>query len=184
MYVGNGSYKIKSDADKKWDSPFEIPNQIDYTRSFNNVQGNAFFSAKWFINKNQEVTQLLAENQYKFHAIPAAVPNFKKLVLDVPRVTSVIKDKNELVISLQPTRNPVRYVVFYGVDATAEVNSDDPSHILDKYLVLKNNNRLSIRVPIAILENKSKFALSYIDYFGNESKEIITQLPKTVVKPN
>ena len=184
IYVGNGSYKIKSDADKKWDSPFEIPNQIDYTRSFNNVQGNAFFSAKWFINKNQEVTQLLAENQYKFHAIPAAVPNFKKLVLDVPRVTSVIKDKNELVISLQPTRNPVRYVVFYGVDATAEVNSDDPSHILDKYLVLKNNNRLSIRVPIAILENKSKFALSYIDYFGNESKEIITQLPKTVVKPN
>ncbi|MBP6424634.1 MAG: family 10 glycosylhydrolase [Flavobacterium sp.] len=184
IYVGNGSYKIKSDADKKWDSPFEIPNQIDYTRSFNNVQGNAFFSAKWFLNKNQEVTQLLAENQYKFHAIPAAVPNFKKLVLDVPRLTSVIKDKNELVISLQPTRNQVRYVVFYGTEANAEINSDDPSQILDKYLVVKSNNRLSIRVPIAILENKSKFALSYIDYFGNESKEITTQLPKTVVKPN
>ena len=99
-------------------------------------------------------------------------------------MTSLIKDKNELVISLQPTRNQVRYVVFYGTEANAEINSDDPSQILDKYLVVKSNNRLSIRVPIAILENKSKFALSYIDYFGNESKEIITQLPKTVVKPN
>lgn len=184
IYIGNGSYKIKSDSDKSWDSPFEIPNQIDYSRSFNNVQGNAFFSAKWFLNKNQEVTQLLAENQYKYHAIPAAVPNFKKLVFDVPRVTSVIKDKNELVISLQPTRNPMRYVVFYGTDANAELNSDDPSQIVDKFLVQKNNNRLAIRVPISILENKSKFALSFIDLYGNESKEILTQLPQTVAKPN
>jgi uncharacterized lipoprotein YddW (UPF0748 family) len=184
IYIGNGSYKIKSDSDKSWDSPFEIPNQIDYSRSFNNVQGNAFFSAKWFLNKNQEVTQLLAENQYKYHAIPAAVPNFKKLVFDVPRVTSVIKDKNELVISLQPTRNPMRYVVFYGTDANAQLDSDDPSQIVDKFLVQKNNNRLAIRVPISILENKSKFALSFIDLYGNESKEILTQLPQTVVKTN
>ena len=184
IYIGNGSYKIKSDSDKSWDSPFEIPNQIDYSRSFNNVQGNAFFSAKWFLNKNQEVTQLLAENQYKYHAIPAAVPNFKKLVFDVPRVTSVIKDKNELVISLQPTRNPMRYVVFYGTDTNGDINSDDPSQIVDKFLVQKNNNRLAIRVPIALLENKSKFALSFIDLYGNESKEILTQLPQTVVKPN
>jgi hypothetical protein len=78
----------------------------------------------------------------------------------------------------------VRYVVFYGTEATTTINSDDPSHILDKFLVFKSNNRLSIKVPIALLENKSNFALSYIDYFGNESKEIITQLPKTVVKTN
>ncbi|MEY2739862.1 MAG: hypothetical protein RL259_1771, partial [Bacteroidota bacterium] len=34
------------------------------------------------------------------------------------------------------------------------------------------------------IENKSNFALSYIDYYGNESKEIITQLPKSVLKTN
>jgi uncharacterized lipoprotein YddW (UPF0748 family) len=184
VYIGNSTYKIKSDADKKWDLPTEIPNQIDYTRTFGNVQGNAFFSAKWFLNKNQDVTQLLAENQYKFPAVPAAVPNFKKLVFDVPRVTSVIKEKNELVITLQPTRNNVRYVVFYGTDTNSIINSDDPSQIIDRFFIHKNNNRLSIRVPINSIENKSKFALSYIDYYGNESKEIITQLPKSVVKNN
>jgi hypothetical protein len=88
------------------------------------------------------------------------------------------------VISLQPTRNNVRYVVFYGTDTNSIINSDDPSHILDKFFIIKNNNRLSIRVPIAAIENKSNFALSYIDYYGNESKEIITQLPKSVVKNN
>jgi uncharacterized lipoprotein YddW (UPF0748 family) len=184
VYIGNSTYKIKSDADKKWDSPLEIPNQIDYTRSFNNVQGNAFFSAKWFLNKNQDVSQLLAENQYKFPAIPAAVPNFKKLVFDVPRVTSIMKDKNDLVISLQPTRNKVRYVVCYASEANVTLNSDDPSQIIDKFLVNKNNSGLSIRVPMNAIENKSNFALSYIDYYGNESKEVITPLPKSVVKNN
>jgi len=184
VYIGNSTYKIKSDADKKWDAPTEIPNQIDYTRSFNNVQGNAFFSAKWFLNKNQDVTQLLAENQYKFHAIPAAVPNFKKLVFDVPRVTSIVKNKTELVLSLQSTRHPVRYVILYGTESNVLIDSEDPSHIIDKFYVQKNNNRLSIRIPLTAIENKSNFALSYIDYYGNESKEIITQLPKLVVKTN
>ena len=54
----------------------------------------------------------------------------------------------------------------------------------NRFFIYKNNNRLSIRVPINSIENKSNFALSYIDYYGNESKEIITQLPKSVVKNN
>lgn len=184
IYIGNSTYKIKSDADKKWDSPTEIPNQIDYTRSFDNVKGNAFFSAKWFLNKNQDVTQILAENQYKFPAVPAAVPHFKKLVFDVPRITSIVKDKTDLVIALQPTRNNVRYVVMYGTETNTMIDSEDPSHIVDKFFVRKNNNHLSIRVPIAAIEKKSNFALSFIDFYGNESKEIITQLPKSVLKNN
>ena len=59
IYIGNGAYKINNDSDKKWNNPLEIPNQIDITRSFKNVQGNAFFSAKWFVNKNQNVTKII-----------------------------------------------------------------------------------------------------------------------------
>jgi hypothetical protein len=95
-----------------------------------------------------------------------------------------MKDKNDLVISLQPTRNKVRYVVCYASEANVTLNSDDPSQIIDKFLVNKNNSGLSIRVPMNAIENKSNFALSYIDYYGNESKEVITPLPKSVVKNN
>jgi hypothetical protein len=68
---GNGSYKINADSDKRWNNPSEIE-QIDLTRSYKNVQGNAF-DAKSFVNKNQSVTKLLSENQYKYPALPTVV---------------------------------------------------------------------------------------------------------------
>ena len=43
IYIGNGTYKINADSDKRWNNPYEIPNQIDVTRSYKNIQGNAFF---------------------------------------------------------------------------------------------------------------------------------------------
>jgi uncharacterized lipoprotein YddW (UPF0748 family) len=48
--------------------PKEIPNQIDLTRTYPNINGNAFFSAKWFINKNKTVTDILLQEQYKYPA--------------------------------------------------------------------------------------------------------------------
>ena len=75
-------------------------------------------------------------------------------------------------------------MILYGTENNLLIDSEDPSHIIDKFYVQKNNNRLSIRIPLTAIENKSNFALSYIDYYGNESKEIITQLPKSVLKTN
>jgi uncharacterized lipoprotein YddW (UPF0748 family) len=34
IYIGNGSYKVNTDSDKKWNIPSEIPNQIDLTRTY------------------------------------------------------------------------------------------------------------------------------------------------------
>ena len=88
IYIGNGTYKINADSDKRWNNPYEIPNQIDVTRSYKNIQGNAFFSAKSFLNKNQSVTQLLGNNQYKYPALPFVVPNFVKKGIAIPKVNS------------------------------------------------------------------------------------------------
>jgi hypothetical protein len=57
IYIGNGSYKVNTDSDKMEYSS-EIPNQIDLTRTYKNIGGNAF-SAKSFINRNKAVTDLL-----------------------------------------------------------------------------------------------------------------------------
>ena len=69
LYIGNSSYKIRGDADKRWNNAYEISNQIDLARSYANVRGNGFFSAKWFINKNQDVVKLLKEYEYKYPAL-------------------------------------------------------------------------------------------------------------------
>jgi hypothetical protein len=72
VYIGNGSYKINTDSDKKWHIPSEIPNQIDITRSYKTLETP--FCAKSFINRNKAVIQLLMDNQYKYPALPLWFP--------------------------------------------------------------------------------------------------------------
>jgi len=51
VYIGNGPYKIRDNADISWDNPKEINNQVQYTRTLMEIQGNAFFSAKSLFSK-------------------------------------------------------------------------------------------------------------------------------------
>jgi hypothetical protein len=40
--IGNGSYKINADSDKRWNNPSEILNQIDLTRSYKTFKAMLF----------------------------------------------------------------------------------------------------------------------------------------------
>ena len=50
--------------------------------NYPNVQGNGFFSAKWFMNKNMDVVKILKEYEYKYPALPLPVPNLKKTITE------------------------------------------------------------------------------------------------------
>ncbi|GGF32521.1 glycoside hydrolase family 10 protein [Echinicola rosea] len=64
IYVGNASYKIRSDADNSWDSSFEIPNQVALARNTPGIKGNVFFRAKSMMGNNRDVANLLLQNNY------------------------------------------------------------------------------------------------------------------------
>lgn len=179
IYIGNGSYKIKTDSDKKWNDPNEIPNQIDLTRTYSNIQGNAFFSAKSFVNKNQDITKLLSDKQYKYPAIPLPVPYSRKIVSDIPKIVSVTKDSLNYIFNIKnPLNTKVRYSVIYGAKKTIKIDVNDPSQIIDK--VVFDGNQISI--PIAKMEELSNCALTFIDYFGNESASTAVNLPLEITK--
>lgn len=175
LYIGNSSYKINADSDKKWNNPKEIPNQIDLTRTYKNVQGNAFFSAKSFLNKNKEVTQLLLENQYKYPALPPTVPYAKKVVTDKPTILSVSKENDNCIVSLKnPANTKVRYVLVYSAEKGVKLNTDDASQILAKIVFTEN----FISIPLPNQKNSGEMAISFIDYFGNESGSTLVNLTK------
>lgn len=166
LYIGNSSYKINADSDKKWNDPMEIPNQVDLTRTYENAQGNAYFSAKSLVNKNSDVTKLLLENQYKHPALPPVVPYAKRVVTEKPIVISALKENENCTITLQKTtETKLRYVLVYGTKKGTKINATDASQILDK--IVFNDN--SISIPSINLKNCDELAISFIDYFGNES---------------
>jgi hypothetical protein len=69
----------------------------------------------------------------------------------------------------------------YGTEKNTTLDCNDTSQIVDRYVLSKNNNRLSFRIPITKLEGKANFAFTFIDFYGNESKEILSQLPLAVL---
>jgi uncharacterized lipoprotein YddW (UPF0748 family) len=115
IYIGHASYKIRGDGDKSWYFATEIPTQVDFARSFKNVNGSAYFSAKWFMSKNLDVVRLLGDNQYKYPSIPAAVPNLKRIIIDNPVFTEFTKDNSTYTFSIKsPINTKVLYIVIFG----------------------------------------------------------------------
>ncbi len=174
IYIGNGTYKINTDSDKRWNNPNEIPDQIDITRTYKNIQGNAFFSAKSFLNRNQKVTQLLVENQYKYPALPWVVPNFVKKVIAIPTVNTLVK--NELSSSFNvnyPLNSQVRYIMVYAAQFSTKVDVNDPSQIMDKIAFNEKNEAVAVVIPNQKLDQNNSCAITFIDFYGNESEATI-----------
>jgi uncharacterized lipoprotein YddW (UPF0748 family) len=178
LYIGNSTYKIRSDADKRWNNFYEISNQIDLTRSYDNAQGNGFFSAKWFMNKNQDVVKILKEYEYKYPALPLPVPNFKKSITETLIINSITKDTTNYYISFQKPKQlaKVRYIVVYGAQDASKINTNDASQILDKIAVTEENEGFEIEVAAYKMIDKKAFAFTFVDYYANESPETIIDL--------
>jgi hypothetical protein len=171
IYIGNGTYKINTDSDKRWNNPNEIPNQIDITRSYKNVQGNAFFSAKSFLNRNQSVTKLLLENQYKYPALPNVVPNLIRKVAEVPTVNSIEKNAISSRFNVTyPLNSSVRYVMIYGPTTQTVLDINDPSQIIDKIAFNDKKEALEVVIPSYKLDKSNTCAVTFIDFYGNESE--------------
>ncbi|MBP2281759.1 uncharacterized lipoprotein YddW (UPF0748 family) [Flavobacterium sp. CG_23.5] len=170
LYIGNGTYKINADSDKKWSNPNEIPDQINITRTYKNVQGNAFFSAKSFLNKNLNVAQLLKDNQYKYPALPNVVPNSVRKVMDVPMINTIVKNPISSSFTVRyPLNSKVRYVMVYGAKNDTKINVNDPSQIIEKIAFKDKNNALDIKIPTLKLDKNNNCAITFIDFYGNES---------------
>jgi hypothetical protein len=164
-------HKINSDSDKKWNNPNEIPNQINVTRSYKNIHGNAFFSAKSFVKKNQEVAQLLQQNQYKYPALPYAVPNSKKIVIDIPTLNTIEKDTATSCFSIKyPLNSKVRYIMVYRAKKTSKIDINNPSQIIEKITIPEKNETITINLPIKKRDENSACAVTFIDFYGNESE--------------
>ena len=131
---------------------------------------NAFFSAKSFLNKNQSVTQLLGNNQYKYPALPFVVPNFVKKGIAIPKVNSLVRNPIASSFNVNyPENGQVRYVMVYGSTLKNQIDVNDPSQILNK-IAFNEKNPIEVVIPTYKLDKNNSCAITFIDYYGNESE--------------
>lgn len=171
IYIGNGTYKVYADSDKKWNNPNEIPNQINITRTYKNVDGNAFFSAKSFINKNRDVAQLLIDNQYKYPALPNVVPNSKKKVMDIPMVNNIFYDTTKSSFTIKyPLNSKVRYIMVYRAKKSNTLDINNPSQIIEKINFPEKSESILVNLVCKNSDENNTCAVTFVDFYGNESE--------------
>lgn len=118
LYIGHGVYKVNSDAN--WRKPLEVPNQIQYNRTFPNVQGSILFSAKTLRNNPNRVSDALLENVYQTTALIPTMP--WKNVTSPPapaQLDAQLNDNNTITLKwsypfpVTSERDKARYFVLY-----------------------------------------------------------------------
>jgi hypothetical protein len=113
---------------------------------------------------------LLMDNQYKYPALPYVVPNSKKIVFDVPTVCSITSDRDSSTYTINyPMTSKVRYVLVYAAKNSEKIDVNDPSQIFDKIAFKEKKDSISIVIKKNNTEKNTSYALSFIDFYGNES---------------
>lgn len=135
LYIGQGVYRV---GEKGWEDPEEIFNQINFNRSFENVHGSMYFSAKTIANNKNDVNKQLAQ-VYRY---PALIPTMGWLEEEKPEPSVIINLFGSPDTGIELTwkdQNPGNqsYYVIYRVEGEESIDIENPKNILA--IVQKSN---------------------------------------------
>lgn len=171
VYIGNGPYKVRADSDKAWENPNEITQQINYTRTLPNIEGNAFFSAKSLFLKNQDVAKIVNDQVYDTPTLPPFFQPKSTSIIENPVVLSVETNSKWTKIQMENPLDPaIRYAMVQGAD---QLNNLSTAEI---HTVWVGGTRAR-GLEISSL-NTNYLAIRWIDHFGRIVQTQVFQTPK------
>ncbi|TKD62494.1 glycoside hydrolase family 10 protein [Flavobacterium sp. ASW18X] len=166
IYIGNGPYKIKNNADIAWENPLELPTQLNYVRSANNISGNVFFSAKSLL-AHEEVAKTIHRKLYKHKAYtPSHSPLYDAPLPQNITVTQLEKKDKNYIFNIKSEQKQ-RSVLIYKKEPT------EPKGLLGKRYLSKDD---ILRLPIKLTKNRKKLVLVFESKYGQHSLPIAIKL--------
>jgi len=162
LYVGNGTYKIKNNADKAWKKNNEIPKQLHFARDLDNIDGNIFFSAKSLIGQHEKVNKKL---QKKFYNLPAKNPgplNRVVRVVQLPAIKSVEVSNTIIDLCVSHTDNVPRFINLYVV-------KQGKTELIEKKYLSESEVEGCYQFNITKKHLRKDLVINISDAYGNES---------------
>ncbi|WP_241349387.1 glycoside hydrolase family 10 protein [Belliella filtrata] len=128
LYIGQGIYRV---GEKGWEDPEEIKNQVEFNRTFENIHGSMYFSAKTIGENKRDINTQLG----KIYSYPALIPEMQWIKSDPPSLPQILtvegspRDGIKLTWKDQSVGNQAYYVI-YRSEAKAALDTENPAHIL------------------------------------------------------
>lgn len=174
IYIGNGAYKVRNNADGAWDRKKELPNQILLIRKNPAIEGNVFFSAKSLMQNNPDVLAYLKKKYYSLPALPPISPLAAKSFNSWPKLQG-IEEGNEIIrFDLdRPDNDRSKYVLIYAAPNRKKLNSKKKGRWVDK---INLGNKKTFTLGKILLQGKRYIAITFLDQNGRESEPILIDL--------
>nr|WP_299340958.1 family 10 glycosylhydrolase [Allomuricauda sp.] len=169
LYMGNGPYKIKNNADKAWNRNNEIPKQLTFARSVENVDGNVFFSAKSLMDEHEKVVKRIG----KIYLLPIKNPSLPSKVTRTVNPLSVESSKkrdNGIELCLSQRDSIPRFVLYYQIKDLALPQN---KILIGKSYLSESENASCDFVPLSKKQANQNLGIAVIDAYGNESELLI-----------
>jgi uncharacterized lipoprotein YddW (UPF0748 family) len=173
LYIGNGIYKIKNNADTAWNRKQELPDQLQLARTTQRVNGNVFFSAKSLMQDKEALVEHLKRKFYKDPALPPA--SRYALKNDNPKLPTISLNKVEEGLQLQfAGAEAYRYALLYPAGRKEKQIYPLKKLWLKKHILDGN----TVVISKEQMKNKKRIAITFIDKFGQETRPVILYLNK------
>ena len=168
LFIGNGAYKIRNNADEAWEAKQELPDQLVLARKTKNIRGNIFFSAGSLMKSNRDIARFLRKNIY---AYPASLPTVAHQGENPPSKPR---------LSMKEGRD---YLYFTILDKSlrfqfAEIKSLGRKEQRGKKRKQNRGKRIylgelsTFRVPIKSLQGKKIMEIVFIDRYRQKTKPL------------
>lgn len=175
LYIGHGVYKVNSDAN--WRKPLEVPNQIQYNRTFPNVQGSILFSAKTLRNNPNRVSDALLENVYQTTALIPTMPWKNVTPPPVPtQLDAQLNDNNTITLKwsypfpLTSERDKARYFVLYRSENQSPIDLRTGQCIRATVVKTDGKNLFTFTDQEVKPGTKYNYTISAVNRLHNESQ--------------
>lgn len=170
LYIGHAAYKIgESTYGTAWTNSMEVPNQVNYSRQFNEIKGNSFYSSKDVLLNRLGILNNLKTDNYKYTALIPSMPWKDNKAPVSPALTSVKKGDNKLIIEWEDKSNgEASYFAVYKFLKGESVNTSDPSKIAA--IITKGQiNTYSFTDTNVDLTKIYNYVVTSVDRLHNES---------------
>lgn len=175
LYIGHGVYKVNSDAN--WRRPLEVPNQVRYNRSFENVQGSILFSAKVLRNNPNGVCDALCQEVYQTTALVPTMPWKTQTPPPAPsELTAELNENNTVTLQwaypyrLTSERDKARYFVVYRSVQQASIDLRTGQAIRATVIKTEGKTSFSFTDTEVNPNTKYNYTVSAFNRLHNESQ--------------
>lgn len=188
LYIGHGVYKVNSDS--HWKRPLEVPNQVRYNRSFENVHGSILFSAKTLRNNPNRFCDALCQEVYQSPALVPAMPWKTQAAPPSPReLTAKLNDNNTVTLSwsfpyqLTSERDKARYFVVYRSSQQSSIDLRSAQAIRSIVVNTEGESTFSFTDNQVKPNTKYNYTVSAFNRLHNESQPTEASSLTTNSKP-